>query len=98
MMPSAASRPAPTSATAQPTRIGPSPGLPVTDMMPREPLRDLVEARPRAVGAVLAEAGNAREDDARVDLLQRLVVDAEPVLHVGAVVLDHHVRRLHQAQ
>ena len=31
-------------------------------------LRDLVEARPVAVGAVLAEARDAGEDDARVDL------------------------------
>ena len=50
-----------------------------------------------AVGAVLAEAGDAGEDDARVDLLQRLVVDAEAVLHVGAVVLHHHVGGLRQA-
>src|SRR5882672_8396383 len=54
------------------------------------PLRDLVEPRPVAVRPVLAEARDAREDDARVDLLQRLVVDAEAALHVGAVVLDHH--------
>ena len=37
MMPSAAKSPAPTSATAAPTRIGPSPGAPVTDMMPLMP-------------------------------------------------------------
>ena len=37
MMPSAAIRPPVTSATAAPTRIGPLPGAPVTDMMPERP-------------------------------------------------------------
>ena len=54
-------------------------------------LRDLVEARPVGVGPVLAEARQAHVDEARVDLAQGLVVDAEPVLHVGPVVLDQHV-------
>ena len=54
-------------------------------------LRDLVEARPIAVGTVLAEARQAHIDEARIDLAQRLVVEAEPVLHVGPVVLDQHV-------
>ena len=35
---------------------------------PAHALRDLVEARPVGVGAVLAEAGNAGVDDARIDL------------------------------
>ena len=39
-----------------------------------------------------------RVDDARVDLRERLVVDAEAVLHVGPEVLDHHVGLLDQAQ
>ena len=43
------------------------------------------------VGAVLAEAGDARVDEARVDLRERFVVDAEAVLHVRTVVLDDHV-------
>ena len=38
---------------------------------PAHALRDLVEARPVAIGAVLAEAGDAGEDDALVDLAQR---------------------------
>ena len=62
-------------------------------------LRDLVEAGAVAVRSVLAEAGDAREDDARVDLLERFVVDAEAELHVGPVVLDHDVgglRQLHE--
>ena len=54
-------------------------------------LGDLVEARPVAVGAVLAEAGQADVDEARVDGAQRFVVEAEPVLHVGPIVLDQHV-------
>ena len=58
---------------------------------PAHALRDLVEARPLGVRPVLAEAGNAGEHDALVDLLERLVIDAEAVLHIGAEVLDHHV-------
>jgi hypothetical protein len=65
--------------------------LPVTDISPAHPLRDLVEAGALAVRPVLAEAGDAREDDPRVDAPQGVVVDAQAVLHVGAVVLDHHV-------
>ena len=64
---------------------------------PAHALRDLVEARPVAIGAVLAEAGDAGEDDALVDLAQRVVVDAEPVLHVGAEILHHHVGLLDHA-
>src|SRR6185312_10595911 len=59
-------------------------------------LRDLVEARPLAIGPVLAEARNAGIDEARIDRAQRLVIDAEPVLHVGPVVLDHDVGLCHQ--
>ena len=52
-------------------------------------LGDLVEARALGIGPVLAEARDRAQDDARVHLLQALVVDAEAELHVGAVVLDH---------
>src|SRR6185503_10011382 len=65
---------------------------------PAHALRDLVEAGTVAVGAVLAEARDAGEDDPRVQLLERLEVYAEAVLHVRAVVLDHHVGGLHQAR
>ena len=58
---------------------------------PAHALRDLVEARPVGVGPVLAEARNARIDEARIDRGERRVVDAEPLLHVGAVVLHHDV-------
>ena len=50
---------------------------------PAHALRDLIEARPLVVGAVLAEAGDAAIDDARVDLAQALVVDAERALTSG---------------
>src|SRR5205085_1721454 len=59
-------------------------------------LRDLVEARAVAVGPVLAEAGNARENDSRVYFAERVIVDAEAKFHVRAVVLHHHIRSLHQ--
>src|SRR5262245_942414 len=61
-------------------------------------LRDLVEAGPARIGAVLAEARNAAENDLGIDLAQRLVVDAEPPLHVGPEVLDHDVGLFHHAQ
>ncbi len=58
---------------------------------PAHALRDLIEAGTAAIGTVLAEAGDAAIDDARIDRAQRLVVDAEAMLDVGAVVLDQHV-------
>ena len=58
---------------------------------PAHALRDLIEARPLVVGAVLAEAGDAAIDDARVDLAQALIVDAEFCLHVGTKIFDHDV-------
>src|SRR5581483_4442242 len=54
-------------------------------------LGDLVDARALPVRAVLAEARDRAHHDARVDLPQRLVVDLQPVLHVGAEVLDDDV-------
>ncbi len=54
-------------------------------------LRDLVEPGPVGVGPILAESGNAGVNDARIDLGQRLVIDLEPLLHVGAKVLHHDV-------
>ena len=59
---------------------------------PGQPLRDLIEARALRVRAFLAEARDAAVHDARVLLRDRLVVDAQAVLHVGAEVLDHDVR------
>ena len=54
-------------------------------------LRDLVEARAHAIGAVLAVARDAAVDQPRIDRGHRLVADAEPVLHIGAIVLHQHV-------
>ncbi len=64
---------------------------------PAHALSDLVEAGPIGIGAGLAEAGNAAIDDLGIDLGERLVVDAEPALHVGAEILHHHVGLLHHA-
>jgi hypothetical protein len=58
---------------------------------PAHALGDLVEAGALRIGTGLAEAGNARKDDARIDLAQHLVVDPQPFLDVGPEVLDHHV-------
>ena len=63
---------------------------------PRHALRNLIEARSLAIGAVLPETRNAGQNDARVDRCQRFVVDAESKLHVGPVVLDHHIGTAHQ--
>ena len=63
---------------------------------PAHALRDLVESRPQAVRPVLAVAGDAGVDEARVDRGHRLVVDAELSLHVGTEVLDQHVGLQHQ--
>ena len=58
---------------------------------PAHALGHLVETRALGIGAALAEAGNAGEDDLLVDLFQRLVIDAETVLDVGPVVLGDDV-------
>src|SRR5439155_19590496 len=71
-------------------------GKPCYRHEPAHALGNLVEARPVAVRAVLPEAGDAREDDARIDFRERIVIDTEAELHVGAVVLDDDVRGLHE--
>src|SRR5262249_48186051 len=58
---------------------------------PAHALRDLIEAGPLVIGAVLAETRNAAIDDARVDLLHAFIVDAELGLYVGAEILDDDV-------
>ena len=77
----------------------PAAGLAGDRHQPAHALRDLVDAGARRIGAALAEARDGAVDDARIDLRHRLVVDLEPVLHVGAVVLDDDVgllRELHE--
>src|ERR1019366_6293470 len=63
---------------------------------PAHALRDLIEAGALVIGAILAEAGDAAVDDARIDLVQALVIDAEPRFHIGAEVFDHDVGLLHE--
>ena len=58
---------------------------------PAHPLRDLVDPGAPGIGTVLAKTGDAAVDDARVDFFDRLVIDAEPVLHIRLVVLDDDV-------
>ena len=64
---------------------------------PAHALRDLVEAGPVGVRPILAEAGDAGVDEARIDARQRLVVDAQALLHAGPEILHDHVRLLHHA-
>src|SRR5207253_3205934 len=59
---------------------------------PAHALRDLVHSGPIPVRAALPEARDAPVDQARVDLAQALVVDAQALLHAGAVILDDDVR------
>src|SRR5215471_1246354 len=65
---------------------------------PAHALRDLVKACTGAIGAGLSEAGNRRENDPPIPRMQGLVVDAEPILHVGPEILHHHVGPRHQLQ
>ena len=58
---------------------------------PAHALGDLVKARAPRQRAVLAEAGNRGIDKPRVRGAEGLVIDAEAELHIGAVVLDHHI-------
>jgi len=54
-------------------------------------LDDLVEARTLSIGPRLPETRNTGQDNARVYLLQRLVIDPQALLYVGPPVLDNHV-------
>ena len=54
-------------------------------------LHDLVDAGARRVRAVLTEARDGCQDDARVDRLQLLVGEAEALLHRGAEIFHHDV-------
>ena len=65
---------------------------------PAHALGDLVDPRPLGIGPALAEAGDAAIDDARVDLLDRLVIDAEAEFHLRAEILDDDVGLLRQLQ
>ena len=51
----------------------------------------LIKTRALGQRAGLAEARDAGVDQARVIGAERLIVDAQAVLHIGAKVLDHHV-------
>src|SRR5262249_36632451 len=59
-----------------------------------EPLGDLIDAWSGGVWTGLAEARDAAVHDARVDRGDGIVVDAEAMLYVGTVVLNHHIGRL----
>ena len=54
-------------------------------------LHGQVHRRIVAIGAVVAVAGGLRDDQARVDLLQLRLREAQPVHHAGAEILHQHV-------
>ena len=62
-----------------------------------EALRDLVDTRTACVRAVLTEARDARVHQPRVHPPEGVGIDAQPVLHRGAKVLDEHVGVLDEA-
>ena len=59
-------------------------------------LGDLVVAGATALGPVLAEAADLDDDQARVDLVQPLDGEAEPVEHAWTEVLDEDIAVTHQ--
>ena len=61
-------------------------------------LRDLIDAGTRDIRPVLAEARDRAIDDARVHGLHGLIIDAEAMLHVRPVVLDHDVGGLDELE
>jgi hypothetical protein len=63
---------------------------------PAHALRDLIDAGAALIGPVLAKAGDAAVDGARVDLPDRVVIDTEPVLDGRLEVLDHDIGLLGQ--
>ena len=65
---------------------------------PAHALCDLVDAAALRVRAVLAEARDRAVDEPRVARVHGLVVEAEPVLHLRAHVLDQHVRAVDEPQ
>src|SRR6266566_6912857 len=80
-----------------PTRSGALSAGPVSHMRPDNALDDLVVAGAVAVGALLAEAGDAGVHEPWVLARQRAVAHPQAVLEVGLVVLDQHVRPRRQA-
>ena len=61
-------------------------------------LRDLVVAGAAALGAVVPEAGDREHHQPRVQLLQRLEAEPEPLQHAGAEVLHQHVGAADQGE
>ena len=61
-------------------------------------LEDQVERRPVAVRAVLAEPGDRAVDDPLIARPRRLVAEAEPGEGADAIVLQHHVGPLDEAE
>jgi hypothetical protein len=61
-------------------------------------LEDQVERGPIPVRPVLAEARDGAVDDARIPHRGRLVAEAEPGEGTDAVVLEHDVAPLHEAE
>ena len=73
-------------------------GLAVDRGEPGHRLGDRGEPRPLGVRAVLAEAGDPRDDEARVAGEQHVGPEPEPLERAGPEVLDEHVGVVDEAQ
>ena len=88
--PCAAKPPAVRSAIGMPTRIGPSPGVPVIDINP--PIPWAIWSRPgRVASSILAKAGDRCIDDAWIDGPDRFIVETKAEFYVRPIVLHNHI-------
>src|SRR5262250_213703 len=61
-------------------------------------LEDEIESGAVPIRAVLTEAGDGAIDDAGVSLARHLIAEAEALEGARAIVLEHHVRALHEPE
>jgi hypothetical protein len=59
--------------------------------------RRLIPGSP-GVTSVLSESGEGTIDEARIDLMQRLIIDSEATGHPGAPALYEYVGALYEAE
>ena len=95
-MPQAAKRPAPRSVSGTPTFTGGRIRLAGHRHQPGHALRHQVEPALVRRRAGLAVARDRGVDDARVQGVQRAVIETQPAQGAGAIILDEHVRARRQ--
>ena len=90
-MPCAAAAPASMSATARPNGTGPWSSSPFSHITPERDCASRSWPGPLHPRAFLAIAADRGIDEPRIDLPDRLVVEAEPLDDAGPEILDQHV-------